>query len=128
MAKQEPTRHEIRWVTTLPTWFSKVMYTKIKAPDSLTARHLADNVLGNLEQLIRQVGTLNLFVRDYHTHYYSFSKELCRLAILFEGSIQRCNGSLTSTGLELAKTMQTIAQNIEKQTNKNLVGLKSIGS
>ena len=35
---------------------------------------------------------------------------------------------MTSTGVEFAKTMKLIANNIEKQTNKNLIGLKSLSS
>jgi len=75
------------------------MFTKVKAPESLTAKNLANNLLDVLEQLIRQVGTLNQFVRDCHNHYYSFSKEFYKHSTLFEGRIERSASYLTSTGV-----------------------------
>lgn len=72
--------------------------------------------------------TLNSVVKDCHSHYYSFSKELLKNCTLFETNIQRTTSPLSVSGMELSKTMQQLGHSLEKQTNKNLVGLKSLGS
>jgi hypothetical protein len=88
------------------------MYRKIKAPDSLTSRTLTTNLQSVTIQILRQVTSLNQFVRECHTHYYSFAKELHKHSVLFENSIERATIGLTSTGLEFAKTMQILALNL----------------
>lgn len=104
------------------------MLAKVRAPASLTNKTLASSILQLLSHLLQQVGALNHFVMDCQSHVSSFSNDLCKQSALFESRIQQTAAPLTSAGVELTKTIQVMAQGLEKQANKNQVVLKSLDS
>lgn len=102
------------------------MYQKIRLPEKFFAKHIGKELQMASERIREQITNLIHFVRDCHTLYYTFTKELIRMSDFYIAKVQKTTTDSTCLTVDMANTLSKLAAFVEQQTNRNLENLKVV--